>query len=175
MDSSSPLGHPSPKRRVMLTMSHFVIRRTPWVIPLVIQPLKKKGLWKFGGEKGGKKPQARKPMMENEVLNLEPGEWVEVLSEKEIMATLDQEGKSRGLRFMPEMRKYCGKRFRVFKQVKKIILDPTGEMRQMKIPTVYLEGSYCDGEFHQGCDRYCFVLWREGWLKRAPPVNQEGK
>ncbi len=111
--------------------------------------------------------------MENEILNLQPGEWVEVLSEDEIKATLDEQGKYRGLRFMPEMRRFCGKRFRVFKQVKRILLESNGEMRQVKLPTVYLEGAYCDGEFHGGCDRSCFVLWREGWLRRVSPPEKE--
>jgi GNAT superfamily N-acetyltransferase len=33
---------------------------------------------------------------------------------------------------------------------------------------VFLEGVYCDGERHQGCDRTCLHLWREAWLRRVP-------
>jgi len=105
-------------------------------------------------------------------LNLQPGELVEVRSEKEIFATLDHEGKLKGLRFTREMRKFCGKRFRVYKRLEKIILEATGELRTIKTPTVLLEGVFCDGSAHGGCDRSCFCFWREAWLKR---VNENEK
>lgn len=103
------------------------------------------------------------------VLQLKPGEWVEVRSAKEIFATLDSQGKSRGLRFTPEMLKFCGKRFRVYKTLDKILLEATGELRKIKTPTVLLEGVICDGKAHGGCDRSCFCFWREAWLKRVSP------
>jgi hypothetical protein len=102
-------------------------------------------------------------------LNLQPGEIVEVRSEKEIFATLDRDGKLRGLRFTPEMSKYCGRRFRVYKLLRKIIIETTGEMRTIKSPTVLLKGVICDGSAHGGCDRACFCFWRETWLKRVDP------
>jgi hypothetical protein len=106
-------------------------------------------------------------------LNLQPGEWVEVRSAKEIFATLDAQGKLKGLRFTPEMVKFCGKKFRVYKRLEKIILEATGELRKIKTPTVILEGVFCDGKAHGGCDRSCFCFWREAWLKRAsPPFEQ---
>jgi hypothetical protein len=104
-------------------------------------------------------------------LNLKPGELVEVRSEKEIFATLDRDGKLRGLRFMPEMRKYCGKKVRVFKELHKMVLD-TGEMRSMKSPTILLEGVFCDGSAHAGCERSCFLFWREEWLNKVDQKNQ---
>ena len=103
-----------------------------------------------------------------EDLHLEPGDLVEVRSRAEIYATLDNRGKFEGLGFMPEMVKYCGKRFRVRKKVSMIALESTGEMRKLRSPTVFLEGAYCDGEFHYKCDRSCFCFWREAWLKRVP-------
>jgi hypothetical protein len=66
------------------------------------------------------------------------------------------------------MEQYCGGSFRVFKKVKTIKLEDTGEVRQLKSPTVFLEDVYCDGKRHQGCDRACFHFWREAWLKRIP-------
>jgi len=106
---------------------------------------------------------------DEEHLNLQPGELVEVRSEKEIFATLDHEGKLNGLRFNPEMRKYCGGRFGVYRRLEKIILETTGELRTVRTPTVLLEGVFCDGEAHGGCDRSCFCFWREAWLKRVTP------
>jgi hypothetical protein len=102
-----------------------------------------------------------------EILNLEPGELVEVRSEKEILATLDRNDKLRGMRYFRELSKHCGKKYKVYKKLKNIVLEDTGEMRTIKSPTVLLEDVICDGSFHAGCDRSCFCYWREEWLKRA--------
>jgi hypothetical protein len=99
--------------------------------------------------------------------SLLPGDLVEVRSAGEIFATLDGQEKLRGLRFTPEMEEFCGKRFRVYKRLYKIILEATGELRSIKTPTVLLEGVFCDGKAHGGCDRSCFCFWREAWLKKV--------
>jgi hypothetical protein len=114
----------------------------------------------------------RAPSTQETILNLQPGEWVQVRSLEEISETLDEKGKFMGLYFMPEMGRYCGKTFKVFKKVKIIKLESTGELRKLRSPSVFLEGVYCDGEKHGGCDRACFHFWREAWLKRVS--NQEG-
>jgi hypothetical protein len=102
-----------------------------------------------------------------DVLNLEPGELVEVRPVEEILADLDKDRKCRGLLWMTGMRKFCGKRYRVLKRVEKILLESNGELRKMK-NTVLLEGVTCDGEEFSGCDRSCFHFWREAWLTRVP-------
>jgi len=99
-------------------------------------------------------------------LALTAGDWVEVRLAKEIFSTLDQHGKLKGLSFTPEMVKFCGKRFKVYKRLENIILESTGELRRIKSPTVLLEGVFCDGEAHGKCDRSCFCFWREDWLRR---------
>lgn len=109
------------------------------------------------------------------ILDLRPGEWVEVRPVKEIFATLDDQRKLRGLRFTPEMAKFCGRRFKVYKKLNKIILEATGELRGIKSPTVLLEGVFCDGTAHGGCDRSCFCFWREQWLERTAPQNSGSK
>ena len=114
----------------------------------------------------------RRPTRRNtqtESLALEAGDWVEVRSAKEIFSTLDHHGKLKGLGFTPEMVKFCGKRFRVYKRLENIILESTGELRRIKSPTVLLEGVFCDGEAHGKCDRSCFCFWREAWLRRIAP------
>ena len=98
--------------------------------------------------------------------NLQPGEWVEVKSVAEITETLDREKKYKGLYFMPEMEEFCGKKFKVFKRAEIIKLESTGEVRKLTCPAVFLEGVYCDGTYHDGCDRACFLFWRELWLRR---------
>lgn len=98
--------------------------------------------------------------------NLRPGELVEVRSEQEIQATLDSWGKCRGLLFMPEMWRYCGRRFRVLKRLERAKLETTSEKRLFR-GTVLLKGAICDGLERLGCDRMCFFCWREEWLKRV--------
>ena len=101
-------------------------------------------------------------------LNLRPGEQIEVKSLASITKTLDEGGHHRGLYFMPAMRLLCGQECRVERKVEKIIVDGTGEMRQLR-NTVYLEGALC-GCAHVtfgGCPRGEFAYWREIWLRRS--------
>ena len=99
-------------------------------------------------------------------LNLKAGEWVEVKSPAEIAATLDTQGRSRGLGFSPDMSRYCGRRFRVLRRAERIILEWSGEMRQLA-NTVILDGVTCSGVNCRSCPRDCYHLWRETWLKRV--------
>lgn len=106
-------------------------------------------------------------------LGLRPGEWIEVRPFDEILATLDADGKNRGLAFTFEMRAYCGRRFRVFKRLERMFNECTHERRGLK-NTVLLEGVYCQGAGF-GCDRSCFHFWREAWLRRAPEPDCEAR
>ena len=47
-----------------------------------------------------------------QVLNLQPGDWVEVKSIQSITETLNERGENRGLSFSPYMRLWCGRRCR---------------------------------------------------------------
>jgi hypothetical protein len=86
---------------------------------------------------------------------------------EEIAMTLDERGRHKGLYFMPEMEKFCGQQFKIFKKIGTILLESNGELRTIKNPTYFLDGVYCDGSQQGGCDRSCFHYWREVWLKRA--------
>jgi hypothetical protein len=99
--------------------------------------------------------------------HLEAGDIVEILPESEIRRNLDKKNRFKGLRFMPEMGKYCGKQVRVLRIVSRITLESTGESRTFKQPSYILEGVYCDGEFHNKCERMCFLFWRKEWLKKV--------
>jgi len=102
-----------------------------------------------------------------ETLNLQAGEPVEVKPMSSIAPTLDDTASNRGLWFSPNMRLACGKEQRVERRIEKLIVDGTGEMRQLK-NTVFLEGSFC-GCAHiafGGCCRNEYVYWREIWLRR---------
>lgn len=101
-------------------------------------------------------------------LDLQPGDWVEVKSRKEIEQTLDVSGKNKGLLFDPPMLAYCGQRFRVASRLQKIILEETGKMIQLK-NTVVLENVTCQA---WGCPRANLHFWREIWLRRLTPRPQ---
>ena len=109
---------------------------------------------------------APKPARADEVLGLQPGEWVEVKSAEEIRGTLDWRGMFRGLYFMDEMWRYTGQRFRVLKRMERFMVERTGAMRTIK-NTVLLDGTVCDGAAHENCDATCQHLWREVWLRRV--------
>jgi hypothetical protein len=101
----------------------------------------------------------------SERLNLQPGELVEVKSQQEVQATLDEHGRHRGLLWMPGMARFCGNTYRVHKRVETIMLESTGELRKIR-DTVLLAGVMCENLY--GCDRSCFHYWREAWLRRVP-------
>ena len=103
-----------------------------------------------------------------EEANLQPGEFVQVKSKEEILATLDRRNKNRGLLFDSEMIKYCGGTFRVLKRVKQIVDERTGKMLKMKSSCIILEGVSCASEYHRLCPRGIYHYWREAWLRRVP-------
>jgi hypothetical protein len=101
------------------------------------------------------------------VLDLRVGEIVEVRSESEILATLDEKGELESLPFMPEMLQFCGRRFRVAKLALKLCdtINWNGMYRMRN--AVHLEGVRCDGQAHGGCQAGCLTYWKEAWLKRV--------
>lgn len=100
-------------------------------------------------------------------LGLKAGEWVEVRSREEILATLDRNASLEGMPFMPEMLRYCGRRLRVFKRAHKTC-DTAEKTGGRRVPgTIHLENVRCDGSGHGGCQAGCMIFWKEAWLKRA--------
>ena len=103
-------------------------------------------------------------------LDLQPGEWVEVRPQEEILATITESGFNRGMRYDLEMSKYCRKRYRVQMRVERLINEQTGKMMQMKNPCIQLEDVYCRAECtprRLGCPRASNTYWREIWLRRV--------
>lgn len=100
-------------------------------------------------------------------VNFKAGDWIEVRSQEEILATLDERGRLENLQFMPEMLQFCGRRLRVYKRADKTCDYIQGwSIRRMK-DAVHLEGARCDGSGHDGCQAGCLIFWKEAWLKRA--------
>jgi hypothetical protein len=100
-------------------------------------------------------------------LGLRAGEWVEVRSADEILATLDDTGCLESMPFMPEMLQYCGKRFRVYKSAHKTCDTIETYVIRRMARAVHLEGLRCDGSGHGGCQAGCLIYWKDAWLKRV--------
>jgi hypothetical protein len=109
-----------------------------------------------------------------EILNLQPGELVQVRSKEEIVATLDAGGRNRGLSADGDMAPYFGRTFRVLRRVDHILDERTGKMLRLRKDCIVLDGAVCDG-LHTGirrlgCTRSIYPYWREVWLRRVEPA-----
>lgn len=97
--------------------------------------------------------------------DMRAGDWVEVCSKEEILATLDRDGRLEGLPFMPEMLRFCGRRFQVYKSAYKSCDTVSGRYIGLRIDRcVHLEHR-CDGAYHANCQAGCLLFWKEAWLK----------
>ncbi len=100
------------------------------------------------------------------------GDWVQVRSKDEILATLDKNGRLDGLPFMPQMFKWCGQRFQVYKRAHKTCDTVTGDYVGRLLPNGIHLDLRCDGQAYGGCQAACLIFWKEAWLK---PVEQGGQ
>jgi hypothetical protein len=101
---------------------------------------------------------------------LRAGDWVQVRSKDEIMRTLDEMQKNRGLRFDVEMLPYCGKTVRVLRVAERFVDERTGRMTVPRSPCLILEDVVCGGCLSTGrlfCPRNIYSYWHEVWLKRV--------
>jgi hypothetical protein len=108
---------------------------------------------------------------ESQVLDLEIGELVEVRSQDEIFATLDENGALDQMPFMPEMLRFVGQRFPVYKLAHKTCDTATRTGGRSVAHTVHLQ-LRCGGSGHDGCQAGCLIFWKEAWLKRVDESGQ---
>ena len=99
--------------------------------------------------------------------HLSAGNWVEIRSKEEILATLDADGRLDGMPFMPEMFAFCGKRFEVYKRAHKTC-DTVFPVRGRRVSDSIHLSTRCDGSAHGGCQAGCLLFWKEAWLKPVP-------
>jgi hypothetical protein len=110
-----------------------------------------------------------------ELLDLQPGEWVQIKSVDEICETIDYNGFNRGMRYDQELHKYSGEVRKVQMRVNRLINEHNGKMLDMKNPCIQLEDVYCRAECapkRLGCPRASNTYWREIWLRRVPPPTE---
>jgi hypothetical protein len=103
---------------------------------------------------------------------LKSGDWIEIRSKEEILATLDSQGKLGGLPFMPEMFQHCGKRFRIYKRAHKTCDTITGTGGRRLSEGIHLD-LRCDGKAHGNCQAACLLFWKEAWLKPTGVAAEE--
>jgi hypothetical protein len=93
------------------------------------------------------------------------GDWVEVLSTEDILRTLDQNGRLDGLPFMPQMFKYCGQRFRIYKHAYKTCDTVSGHYVGRSLQDGFHLNLRCDGQAYGGCQAGCLIFWKSAWVK----------
>jgi hypothetical protein len=129
-------------------------------------------LWRAATGPWFRGPHKRTP---SESLDLKPGEVVRVKSRAQIVATLDNNSRNRGMSINYEMTRCCGGVAEVRYRVDRIIEERTGKMRELH-DTVALQNlrnneTLCDECLCQGelgdCPRGELMYWREIWLERA--------
>jgi hypothetical protein len=96
---------------------------------------------------------------------LRAGHWVEVRSKEEILRSLDKNGRLEGLPFMPQMFRYCGRQFRVFKRAHKTCDTVSGHYVGRWLSNGVHLDLRCDGQAYGGCQAACLIFWKEAWLK----------
>ncbi len=124
--------------------------------------------WKYRTKLIGEHARGTQNTTPTEILDLEPGELVEVKSIQEIVTTLNNKGRNRGLHFSADQRPFCGGRYRVRSRADRFIAEGTGEMKHFR-NTVMLEDVLCDSACFAfgGCYRSDLLYWREIWLRRV--------
>src|SRR4029078_2911875 len=75
-------------------------------------------------------------------LGLRIGELVEVVTQAQILATLDERAELESLPFMPEMLQFCGRRFRVAKLALKLCDTIPWTGRQRTRTAAHMEGAH---------------------------------
>jgi hypothetical protein len=98
------------------------------------------------------------------IVDVAPGQVVEIRKKDEIMATLSPENRNRKLWFDPEMVPHCGKRTPVNRHVQRIIDESTGKMIKLS-DCIVLDDIVCQGIYHRFCPRSLDQYWRSAWLR----------
>ena len=124
--------------------------------------------WKSYAKVIGQHARGKQNNTPSETLNLQPGDFVEVKPIQEIVTTLNQNGRNRGLHFSADQRPFCGGRYRVRSRADNFIAEGSGEMKHFG-NTVILEDVCCDSSCFAfgGCYRSDLLYWREIWLRKV--------
>lgn len=107
---------------------------------------------------------------------LQPGERVRIKSAEAIRATLDLDGCYERLAYMGVvMDRFCGQTFRVRNRADRFFDERKWRMMRIR-NVVLLDDVHCqsapqDDVAWTGCQRGCFLFWKEAWLERVPGLD----
>jgi hypothetical protein len=124
---------------------------------------------KFGGAVFPHYSGGTVPAPTPEALGLQPGELVRVKPKNLIEPTLNSQSRNRGLYFDREMIRCCGGEYRVKARPERVIIEKTGELRQLTNPCIILDGVTATGEYQGLNPENEYIFWREVWLERVAP------
>ena len=119
--------------------------------------------WRIGRVPKG----ARTP---TEKLDVQEGELVRTKTYREILETLDEDWKNRGLYFDAEMVPYTDGTYKVLKRVNRIIDEKTGKMLKFKSECLILDEVVCQARYakcRKLCPRAYYLYWREIWVEKV--------
>src|SRR5882724_1390432 len=103
------------------------------------------------------------------------GDWVQVRSKQEILETLDKDGCLDGVPFMPQMFKYCGRRFQIESRAYKTCDTVSGVYKGLRLPDAVHLSIRCDGQAFGGCQAGCLIFWKNAWLNPLEDgTNEKG-
>lgn len=111
-------------------------------------------------------------------LELHPGDLVRVKSHNDILATLNENNKNRGLFFDAELVPYCGGVYKIKARIDRFLDERTGEMITLKRGAFMLEGVWCRSQYSEcrlACPRSIHSWWREIWLEKIETAESFGK
>lgn len=106
-----------------------------------------------------------------EAVGLQPGELVRVKPKKLIELTLNSQSRNRGLYFDGDMIRFCGGEYRVKARLERVIVEKTGELRQLTNACIILDGVSATGEYQGLNPENEYIFWREVWLERVEPSD----
>ena len=106
-----------------------------------------------------------------DALGLQPGDLVRVKPKSLIEPTLNRASRNRGLWFDRDMIRFCGGEYRVKARVERVIIEKTGELRQLTNSCIILDGVTAIGEYQGFNPENDYIFWREVWLERVAPSD----
>ena len=119
--------------------------------------------WRLGRvPKGARTPTGK--------IDVAEGEMVRIKDYREILETLDEDWKNRGLYFDAEMVPYTNGTYKVLKRVSRIIHEKTGRMLNFKNECLILDEVVCQAHYakcRKLCPRAYYHYWREIWVEKV--------
>ena len=89
----------------------------------------------------------------------------------QILETVDENLRNRGMGFHSEMVPFTGGTYRVLRRIERIVHEKTGKMVHLKNDAVILEDVVCQARYINNCRRFCprrvYLYFREIWLERV--------